>query len=166
MTPQGGEEYEYAKELVHEEVQEVLHNGSTPEQPSVPVEVRVLHYYLLEQGTSSERGPYSHTRQWKPSGFWRGNKEFGTLLSAVRSEIADSSVDFSHVIDRRSGFQDQRTKKSQLNDLAKSVLYLDKHSPKWRKRAQVWEDGGWFKAAWQKTRSLVSTKLGREKREP
>lgn len=128
--------YEFAEELLHEQVQAILHNGTVPESPHVPVEARVLHYYLMDRGQSVENGPYRHTRQWVPPGFWRGYKEYGTFLNVVRNE----KFEFPPGVIQRGYRSEER--EEQLRDLAKSVLYLDKHSPRWRKRARVWDMGG------------------------
>lgn len=135
-----GGEYEFADELLHERVQAILYNGAVPEPPGVPVEARVLHLYLMDHGRSEEAGPYRHTRQWAPPGFWRGYKEFGTFTKAVRDEKTGS---FSGVV-RKDGWE--REREGQLQDLAKAMQYLDKHSPTWRKKARMWDEGGRVRA--------------------
>ena len=163
MWDQGGGEYQYANELLSERAQDALHNCNVPDQPSVPVEVRVLHFYLLDEGRWSTRGLYGHTRQWKPPGIWRGKKEYMTFRDTTSREIADSKIDF--IPAPRGGSSHQEQALSQLRELAKAVLYLDEHSPTWRQRAQGWESGGRLKIATRWLRALVSPTQGRKKRD-
>lgn len=123
LVHESGGEYHFAAELFHYRVQPILHNGAVPESPGVPVEVRVLHLYLMDHGRSEEFGLYRHTRQWAPPGFWRGYKEYGTFLMAVRNEKMRS---FSGIVSK-DGWE--REREGQLQDLARSVQYLDNHSP-------------------------------------
>ena len=159
---QGGDEYEYADELLNEYVQGVLHKGNVPASPSVPVAVRLLHYYIMDQGKTSEKGPYRLTRQWRPPGFWHGYREYRTLYDAAHRDIADSRIEFIPLPNNRSGNAQQTL--SQLSELAKAVLYLDDHSPKWRQRAQRWDDGGRVRVALQESRALVSRTFGQSAR--
>ena len=147
----GGGEYQLDDVLHHHRVQRTLHNGNVPAQPPVPAELRVLHYYLLDEGKWSERGPYGHTKQWTPPGFWRGNKEFRTFRDAIHREIAASKADFSGVIS--TGVPNREERLYQLSELTKAMLYLDKHSPKWRKKAQMWADGGRARIALRQLRA-------------
>ena len=163
MSHQDGGEYQYADELLQGDMQELLHNGTVPDQPHVPVEARVLHFYLLDSGRWSKRGQYGHTRQWKPPGFWHGQKEYRTFRDAVSSEVADSKIAFLPVPRRGSSHAEQ--KMAQLRELAKAVLHLDDHSRNWRKRAQKWDDGGRVRIVLQRTRALVSQTLGRNTRD-
>ncbi len=162
MSHQDGGEYQYADELLRGDMQEILHKGTVPDPPRVPVEARVLHFYLLDSGRWSKRGQYGHTRQWKPPGFWRGQEECKTFHDAVSGEVADSRIDFLPV-PRGGPLQSQRL--SQLRELAKSMLYLDEHSSKWRKGAQRWDDGGRVRIVLQKIRALGSRILGRNTRD-
>ena len=148
----------FADELLHIQVQPILHNGTVPESPSVPAEVRVLHYYLMDYGRSAENGPYKHTRQWAPPGFWRGYQECEAFLKVARNENLRS---LSGII-RDDGWQRQRD--SQLHELARSVLYLDKQSPRWRKKAQRWDNGGWAGIATRGLQNHVSKALTRIRR--
>ncbi len=132
--------HKYADELLHPQVQAILHNGAASEPPDVPVEVRVLHYYLMDRGRSAENGPYRHTRQWAPPGFWRGHKEYGTFAGTASDEALEESDFPPGVI--TSGIWEQERKR-QLGELTRSVQYLDRHSPRWRKKAQRWDNGGW-----------------------
>ena len=153
-----GAGHEYADELLHPQVQAILHNGATSDPPDVPVEVRVLHYYLMDRGRSAENGPYRHTRQWAPPGFWRGNREYGTFAGAASDEQLGS---LSGII-RRDGWE--RDREWQLSELARSVQHLDKHSPRWRKKAQRWDNGGWAGIAARGLQNHVSKALTRIRR--
>lgn len=163
LVDQGGGTYQYAEELLNYKVQKALHNGTVPDPPYVPAEVRVLHFYLLDEGRWSERGPYGHTKQWRPPGFWRGKKEFGTFRDAIHREIADKRTGLP--LSTRLGAAHRDHWGYQVGELAKAMLYLDDHSPRWRKRAQRWDDGGWARIVLRKSRTLVSRTFGRSPRD-
>lgn len=155
LVHENGGEYEFVDELLHERVQAILHNGAVPEPPGVPVEVRVLHLYLMDHGRSEEAGPYRHTRQWAPPGFWRGYQEFGTFFKAAHTEKLGSLSGI--VWNQGVGRETER----QMQDLAKSVQYLDKHSPRWRKKARMWDEGGRVKIVGRGLRRHLSIALSR-----
>lgn len=155
MWPMDGGGYDHDDCMQHVDVQRILHGETVPDSPHIPVEVSVLHVYLIDDGTSVEDGQYMHTRQWVPPGFWRGSKECSTFCHAVTNEFSSKDLSLSNTVVRADHNQGQR--RYQLDLLLKSILYLDAHSPKWRRMAQWWEAGGRIRIFLRHFRRLFRT---------
>ena len=130
--------------------QKIIHQGAHPDKPIIPLEVQVLQEYIRLNGRYKMRGTYTHTRQWSPPGYWRGNLEYKHLINAVLNcELLtlDEETDYNGddvEVSKDLDFLEELLEKN-LNvayTLLSTILYLDINVPKWRSKARKWKDGG------------------------
>ena len=116
-------------------------HGHLLERP-VPEEIKLLHRYCQLQGRRVPSGDYLCEREWRPPGYWPGNKEFTDLKKTAESRspaIAGIIYGDADYFDRLRSAPLQNWQEQTVDTLI-MALYLNTCRPGWRRHAILWKD--------------------------
>lgn len=116
----------------------------------VPDEIEMLHRYRMLRGRRVNTGDYLYQREWRPPGYWPGDKEFTELLNAAESRrgilggllVNHDELEAAFQTMRHSGHEPERVAAETLT----LALYLDACHPNWRRHAKLWKKRMWRRA--------------------